>query len=86
MTPRTSKATTAANKRAVELIKAAYDRSGMNRDELAERSGVPSGTLAGIFAGTKPVYSEQLVALADALGESIEAWAREMLAARRQSQ
>lgn len=81
-TPRTSKATTAANRRLVELIKAAFESSNMNRAELAELSGVPEGTLAGIFAGTKPVYAEQVAYLADALGQSVDDWARQMRAAR----
>jgi len=82
MTPRQSKATTAANRRLVELMRAAFEASPMNRAELAERSGVPDGTIAKIMAGRAPIYAEQLVGLADALGVPIHEWLDEMRAAR----
>jgi transcriptional regulator with XRE-family HTH domain len=83
MTPRRSKADTAANRRLAGLIKEAFEASPMNRAELAEASGVPEGTLAGILAGTKPIYAEQMVGLAEALGAPLGEWVREMNAARR---
>lgn len=86
MTARQSKATTAANRRLVGLIREAFDASSMNRMELAERSGVPDGTLAKIFSGRAPVYAEQLVGLSDALDIPFERWLREMRAARDDSE
>lgn len=82
MNARQSKATTVANRRLVELVRAAFDASPMNRAELSERSGVPDGTLAKILAGRAPIYADQLVGLADALGAPVEEWVREMRAAR----
>jgi transcriptional regulator with XRE-family HTH domain len=82
MATRTSKATTAANMRLVELIRAAFDASPMNRQELADASGVPAGTIAKILAGLAPVYADQLVGIADALGADLPAWVREVRTAR----
>ena len=83
MTPRQSKAHTAANRRAIEIVRAAFARSHMTRQELAKESGIPDGSLAGLFAGTKPLYAEQLVGLAVALGLDVTELASEMDAARR---
>jgi transcriptional regulator with XRE-family HTH domain len=82
MTPRQSKATTAANQRLVELVRAAFDASPMNRAELAEQSGIPDGSLGNILTGRRPIYAEQMVALADALGVPLQEWLDEMRAAR----
>lgn len=82
MTARQSKAITAANRRLVELVRAAFEASPMNRAELEERSGIPDGTLARILSGRAPIYADQLVGLADALEVDPDAWVREMRAAR----
>jgi len=82
VTTRKSKADTAANRRLAELVRGEFEKSPMNRAELAERSGVPAGTLAGIMNGTKPIYAEQLALLSEALGVPPEKWIKEMLAAR----
>lgn len=82
MNARRSFAITAANRRLVELVRAAFDASPMNRPELAERSGIPDGTLARIFSGRAPIYAEQLIGLADALDVPIDTWVRETRIAR----
>lgn len=82
MSTRQSKAKTAANVRLVELVREAFAASDYNRAELALASGVPDGTLAKIFAGRAPVYADQLVGLADALGADLAAWVREVREAR----
>lgn len=78
MSARQSKATTATNLRLVELIRDAFNTSELNRTQLAERSGVPEGTVAKILAGRAPVYADQLVGLADALGADLAAWIGEL--------
>ena len=50
----------------------------MNRQQLAEASGVPDGTLAGLLAGTKPMYVDQIVGLALALDIEPAAWMEEL--------
>lgn len=74
MSPRESKADTATNRRVVELIRSACKDSGMRRDEIAEKSGVPDGTLGNILAGRRPVYVEQMIALARALDVDARNW------------
>lgn len=68
MTPRQTKAGGPVHEAAIALLKDLFEKSELNRDELAKKAGVPAGTLAGLFAGTKPLYADQLVALAHALG------------------
>lgn len=82
MNARQSKATTAANRRLVALMQQAFDQSDLRRDQLAEQSGVPDGTLAKIFSGRAPVYADQLAGIAKALGASPTEWLDEMLRAR----
>lgn len=74
MSPRESKADTATNRRVVELIRSACKDSGMRRDEIAEKSGVPEGTLGNILAGRRPVYVEQMIGLARALNVDARDW------------
>lgn len=54
----------------------------MNRAELAERSGVPDGTISGIFAHKRPVYADQIFSLALALDIPLEEVQRVSLAAQ----
>lgn len=74
VTPRPSKANTPINRLAVSLVREALSTSSLTRQELSARSGVPEGTIAGLLAGTKPIYVDQLVALGAALGADWEDW------------
>lgn len=83
MTTRKSKAITAANQRLAALVRETRKARGMTRAELADRARLPDGTLSGVEAGTKPIYAEQMVLLADALNVPVDEWVREMLDARK---
>jgi len=66
------------NQRAIALVREGMKAAELSRQELAKRSGVPDGTIAGLFAGTKPIYVDQLVAFAVALKADQAAWMREL--------
>lgn len=74
MSPRESKADTPENVRAIEYLKRAFAASNLNRADLSERSGVPDGTLSGLLAGRRPLYADQVVSLARALGIEVGDW------------
>lgn len=66
------------NQRVVALMRSAFEDSDLDRAELARRSGVPAGTLSNLFTGNRPVYVEQLIAIARALGADPGAWLNEL--------
>lgn len=53
-------------------LKAAKDSSGLGNAEIAEKSGVPLGTVNKLLAGqTKDAYITSLSAICDAIGADI---------------
>jgi len=64
---RTSKVDDPESRAAVTILRDAFASSTMNRADLSTASGVPEGTLSGIFAGTKPLYVAQFLRLVAAL-------------------
>jgi transcriptional regulator with XRE-family HTH domain len=65
---RQSKIHTPANRRMAALLKEAFEASPMTREELADASGIPDGTLAKMFSDRALISAAQLIDLCDALG------------------
>ena len=67
----------AVNVRAMQLIRATFESSGMTQQDLADDSGIPRSTLANILSKTaepRLIHVEQLVRLALALNEDPREW------------
>lgn len=54
-----SKVMTPINQEAARLLREAFDNAPVNREMLAELSGVPEGTLGKILSGGAPISAEQ---------------------------
>jgi transcriptional regulator with XRE-family HTH domain len=75
-TRRPSKAITPTNIVVLALIHDAFKASPLSQTELADKTGIPRGTIAKILSTKQlaPVYADQLVVLADALDADLAAW------------
>jgi len=52
---------------AVAIIRAEYERQGLNQTKLAERSGISQSQVSRIFLGVRTMDVDQLQGMCDAL-------------------